>query len=71
MGDGTGPHRVLQAVRLPTLVIDGGASPAPMRAAADAAAAALPHAERRTLAGQQHDVAPEVLAPVLRDFFRS
>ena len=29
----------------------------------------LPHAERRTLAGQTHDVAADALAPALSDFF--
>jgi len=29
----------------------------------------LPDARRRTLAGQTHAVAPEVLAPVLDEFF--
>ncbi|MDT4933829.1 MAG: hypothetical protein QOK11_1721, partial [Pseudonocardiales bacterium] len=36
---------------------------------ADALAALLGDAQRRTLPGQQHDVAPGVLAPVLADFF--
>jgi len=29
----------------------------------------LPHARRRTLEGQDHGAAPEVLAPVLVEFF--
>jgi hypothetical protein len=40
-----------------------------MGAGADALAAILPHAHRRTLPGQTHDVAAEALTPVLRDFF--
>jgi hypothetical protein len=40
-----------------------------MRSAARAAAAAIPGARYRTLNGQTHDVAPEVLAPVLAEFF--
>ena len=39
--------------------------------AADAIAASLPHAERRTLEGQGHVVDPEALAPVLERFFRA
>jgi pimeloyl-ACP methyl ester carboxylesterase len=56
-------------VAVPVLVADGGASPAWMRHAADAVAAVLPDARRRTLDGQQHGVAPEVLVPLLTDFF--
>jgi pimeloyl-ACP methyl ester carboxylesterase len=69
MGDGTVPTNLAQAVTLPTLVLDGGASPAAMHDAADEVAAALPQAQRRTLAGQLHDAAPGALAPVLRAFF--
>ncbi len=69
MGDGSVPTKLMTSVTVPTLVIDGGASPAFMQNAAQAAAAALPNAQRRTLEGQTHDVAPEVLAPVLEEFF--
>lgn len=57
------------AVTMPTLVIDGGASPAWMRNAVQALVNILPNAQRRTLVGQTHDVAPEALAPVLAEFF--
>jgi pimeloyl-ACP methyl ester carboxylesterase len=57
------------SVRVPTLVLDGGASPAFQREAVRMLADILPHGERRTLEGQTHDVSMEVLAPVLRDFF--
>jgi pimeloyl-ACP methyl ester carboxylesterase len=57
------------AVTIPALVLDGGASPAWMRHAAQALADVLPNAQRRTLEGQQHDVAPEALVPVLMEFF--
>ena len=40
-----------------------------MNNAAEAVAHALSNAQRRTLEGQTHDVAPEVLAPVLVEFF--
>ena len=36
---------------------------------ADAVAAVVPGAERRTLEGQTHEVAAEALAPVLAEFF--
>lgn len=69
MGDGSVPTKLLASVTVPTLVIDGGASSAFMRKAAQAVADALPNAQHRTLEGQTHDVAPEVLAPVLEGFF--
>ena len=59
------------SVTAPTLVIDGGASPAWMGNAAQALADVLPNARRRTLEGQTHDVAPEALAPVLEEFFKA
>ncbi len=57
------------AVTIPTLVMDGGNSPDWARNAVAAVAAAIPGAERRTLDGQEHGAAPEVLAPVLASFF--
>ena len=56
-------------VTAPALLIDGGASPPWAAAAVEALAGILPHAERRTLPGQTHDVAAEVLAPALEAFF--
>jgi len=56
-------------VRVPTLIGDGGASPGSMRTAADALAAVLADSRRVTLPDQQHDVAPDVFAPVLADFY--
>jgi pimeloyl-ACP methyl ester carboxylesterase len=58
-------------VTIPTLVIDGDASPQWMRSAADAIAALLPDATRRTLPGQDHDVAPAAIVPVLAEFYGS
>jgi pimeloyl-ACP methyl ester carboxylesterase len=53
-----------------TLVADGGDTPqAYIRPAADALAALLPRAHRRTIRGQDHAVAPDAIAPVLTDFF--
>jgi pimeloyl-ACP methyl ester carboxylesterase len=56
---------------VPTLVMDGAASYPFMHTAATALAAALPHGEHRTLAGQAHEVSAAALAPVLVDFFGS
>ena len=57
------------SVRAPTLVMDGGASPAWARNAVQALVDVLPDARRRTLEGQDHGAAPEVVAPVLEGFF--
>ncbi|MGW4379373.1 alpha/beta fold hydrolase [Kitasatospora sp. NPDC004531] len=61
------PVERLAGLTVPVLVLDGGESPEPLRDAARATAAAA-HAEYRTLDGQTHEVAPEVLAPVLAEF---
>ena len=57
------------SVSVPTLVIDGSASPAMMHSGGDALASLLSNAERRTLEGQTHDVAADALAPELVAFF--
>ncbi|MFE5795246.1 alpha/beta fold hydrolase [Streptomyces sp. NPDC056503] len=65
------PYEVLGSlpeVHARVLVVDGGASPAPVRRAARELSALLPRARHRTLTGQTHEVAPHVLAPVLAEF---
>jgi pimeloyl-ACP methyl ester carboxylesterase len=63
------------SVAVPTLVMDGtlflgSAEPhAFMRHGADALAQVLPHAQRRTLEGQDHGPADDVLVPMLTAFF--
>lgn len=54
---------------MPTLVADGGKSPAYMRNSAAALASVLPAGSHQTLPGQTHLVKATALAPVLRDFF--
>lgn len=71
MGDGSVPTEWIKSVYIPTLVIDGGASPEWMHNAAQATADALPNAQRRTLAGQTHEVDPQVLAPLLEEFYKT
>ncbi|MFD0276914.1 alpha/beta fold hydrolase [Kitasatospora sp. NPDC127111] len=63
------PVAALARIAVPTLVVDGAASPELLRAPARAVAAAVPGAERATLEGQTHEVAADVLAPVLLKFF--
>ena len=69
MGDGVVPIKRLAAIRVPVLAMDGGASPAWAADAAVAIEAAVPDGSRRTLKDQTHNVAPDVLAPVLLEFF--
>lgn len=59
------------SVTIPTLVIDGGASPPSLRNAVQAIVDVLPNARRRTMDGQTHEVDPTLLAPVLSEFFMS
>ena len=70
MGDYSLPTTSARAVTVPTLILDGGGSMAWMGAGTDALAELIPDSRRHTLGGQAHDVDPQVLAPVLIDFFR-
>lgn len=70
MGDGRLPTERLASVATPTLVLSGGASPEAMCRAAAEVAHAVPGAGHRVLEGETHAAPPEVLAPVLREFFR-
>jgi pimeloyl-ACP methyl ester carboxylesterase len=69
MRDYAVPTERAAAVKVPTLVIAGGADIPWMRQTAETLAEALPNGQARVLDGQGHDVDPAVLAPVLRDFF--
>src|SRR5262249_9883967 len=68
VGDYSLPAKRLASITTPTLVIDGGTVPW-LSQAADAVAEALPSAQRRTLAGQPHNVDPAAIAPALEAFF--
>ena len=56
-------------VRVPTLVMNGGASFPFMYETARTLSQAIPRAQLRTLEGQDHGPADVVLAPVLEEFF--
>jgi pimeloyl-ACP methyl ester carboxylesterase len=71
MGDYTIPNDLVASVKVPTLVIAGGADFPWMRQTAKALADALPDGETRILEGQGHDVDMAVLAPVLKEFFNA
>lgn len=80
MGDYRPPTARLAAITQPTLVATGevsagsqagmgGLPPDFFEQAADAIAASIPHAERRTIRGSGHMADPKALAPVLERFF--
>jgi pimeloyl-ACP methyl ester carboxylesterase len=56
---------------VPTLVMDGGKSPAWMRNATRELASVIPNSTYRTLPGQTHMVKPKALVPPLLEFFAS
>ncbi|MFG3207478.1 alpha/beta fold hydrolase [Streptomyces sp. NPDC048192] len=69
MGDGLLPRDRLAAVSVPVLAVAGGASPEWMHRANQAVAEAVPQGTYRVLPGQTHMVEPDVLGPVLTEFF--
>jgi pimeloyl-ACP methyl ester carboxylesterase len=68
-GGGTMPAGLVGGLTTPALVLAGRASPPRLTDAARQVADALPNGRLTTLEGQTHDVDPEVLAPVLAEFF--
>jgi pimeloyl-ACP methyl ester carboxylesterase len=69
MGDYSIPTETASSVKVPTVVLAGGADMPFMRETAQALADALPDGEARFLEGQGHNVDPTVLAPALKEFF--
>jgi pimeloyl-ACP methyl ester carboxylesterase len=68
MGDSTIPVERYARIGVRTLVAAGSESPEFLRSAARQSAAAIPGARHEILAGQDHNVAGEVLAPVIAQF---
>jgi len=68
LGDGSVPETVNQ-IGVPTLVLDGEKTLPFIHPAADRIAQLIPGAQRKTLPGQTHQASPEVVAPVLTEFF--
>jgi pimeloyl-ACP methyl ester carboxylesterase len=62
------PAALLARVTQPTLVLNGGDSPAWMGSAGKAVAGAIPGAVRRVLEAQAHNVAPAAILPELLKF---
>jgi pimeloyl-ACP methyl ester carboxylesterase len=69
MGNWSVPVERAAKARVPTLVMHGGKTDPRLMRAATALVAALPQAESRVLAGQDHNAAASAVAPVLREFF--
>ncbi len=70
--DASVPIERAASIAVPALIMDGGASEwSFMHTTAVALANAMPHAQHRTLEGQTHEVAAEVLASVLVEFFKA
>jgi hypothetical protein len=68
MGDFTIPDHWATAITVPALVIDGGESRDWRRNTAQVVAELLPGGRRLTMAGQPHDVEPDVLGPIVTEF---
>lgn len=66
-GDFSVPEKLLTSLTLPVLILDGGTTPW-MTQTADVVGALLPNGSRQTLAGQQHNVEPEAIAPAILEF---
>jgi len=63
------PARRLASITTPTLAINGEKTDARLRHAVQAVVKVLPNVQHRTLKGQTHNVKPQVLVPVLVEFF--
>lgn len=63
------PTDELANVDIPVLVIGGANSPAWFQRSVAEQAAAVPGARQVTLDGYDHNAPPEVLAPILAEFF--
>lgn len=71
LGDGGVPFDRVRAVHGPLLAIAAGKGPPFMRETAEAVARAAPDGRALVLEAATHDLAPDWLAPPLRDFFRT
>lgn len=63
------PAERLASIRVPVLAMHGSKTDLRLQKAARAVAAAIPGAQHRTLAGQDHNVSPSALAPAVAEFF--
>jgi pimeloyl-ACP methyl ester carboxylesterase len=68
-GDQGIPVDYLAKITVPVLVLGGASSPDWFQRTVEATAAAVPGARLVMVPGQSHNVPPEVIAPLLTDFF--
>lgn len=71
VGDRWPPTDLATSITVPTLAVAAGAGSPLLPATAHALAAAVPGARALILDGQTHDIDPNVLGPVLKDFLAS
>jgi hypothetical protein len=69
MDDYSLPTELAATVTVPTIALAGGVSLPFMRETAKALAEIVPDGHHRILEGQEHNVVPDALAPVLEEFF--
>jgi pimeloyl-ACP methyl ester carboxylesterase len=69
VGDRWLPTDLATSITVPTFAVAAGAGSPLLPATAQALAAAVPNARALVLDGQTHDIDPNVLGPVLKDFF--
>jgi pimeloyl-ACP methyl ester carboxylesterase len=69
LGDFSLPENRAAAVRIPTLVSGGDKSQISLQHAVKKLAQVIPGSSRQILKGQTHNVSPDVIAPVLTEFF--
>jgi len=63
------PRARLRSIDVPSLIMNGSKTDERLRDAARKLAEAIPRATRRELAGQTHNVKPNVLVPAVVEFF--
>ncbi|MBI5495055.1 MAG: alpha/beta fold hydrolase [Deltaproteobacteria bacterium] len=63
------PEQRFRDIRVPTLVLVGGSTPARLRAAADEVTRVIPDARERVIPRQNHGIKPAALRPVLDEEF--
>lgn len=69
LGDSAVPEELLGRVPVPTIAFASSASPEWLRGGAQAAGKLVPGAEYREVDGVFHDAPPEVVGPILTEFF--
>jgi pimeloyl-ACP methyl ester carboxylesterase len=70
LGDGAIPVDAAKKATMPVVVMFGDKSFELMGQAAQNLVRVLPNAELKTLKGQTHQASPEILAPLLKNFFK-